>query len=286
MDLNFFSWNVQKNRSLSIYTDLATELANCRTDILVMQECYIDLTAWVPDFIEIADFAKEAGSNTLRIFLNRNSGLTLDKPTSYVNNKQRCVLLKASDGFAFNLVGVHLYSMAGKSDLQQLTENGDVGQNLAEYTLLTGNDKTVIVGDFNLVPFSPVLQSPFIFNAIPVKEVVREQVHRRLAKQDHAYFYNPMWNLIGDYDFKAKSEKISGTYYMDTVDPAVYQWNLLDQVALSKTVMDNLDMESLQIVTSVNGKTLLHSKPSGDKNSYIDHTYSDHLPIKFTLKTT
>jgi len=286
MDLNFFSWNILKNSSQPVYTDLGAELAACKTDILVIQECSINFTTWIPDFVEISHFAAEGGSNTLRIFLNKNSGLTYDKPTSYLNNKQRSVLITASDGFEFNLVGVHLYSMAGKSEMQQLSENADVGQNLTEFIRRTGQDQTIILGDFNLVPFSPLLQSHLIFNAIPVKEVVREQVHRRLARQDHPYYYNPMWNLVGDYDYRTKTERVPGTYYMDTVDPAVYQWSLLDQVALSRSVMDKLDMESLMIVTSINGKSLLHIKPAGRKNSYLNHAYSDHLPIKFTVKTT
>src|ERR1700733_10742263 len=166
MDLNFFSWNVLRNRNPAVYTDLAAELKNCWTDILILQECYFDLSALLLDFKEIDDFAKEKGSNTLRIFLNNHSGLSFDKATSFVNNKQRCVQLTAKDGFVFNLVGVHLYSMAGKSELQQLAENNDVGQNLTEFTTLTNTDKTAIVGDFNHLPFSAMLQSPFIFNAI------------------------------------------------------------------------------------------------------------------------
>lgn len=236
--------------------------------------------------MEIPYFAAQGGSNTLRIFLNKKSGLAYDKPTSYLNNKQRSVLIKVSDGFEFNLIAAHLYSMAGKSELKQLSENADVGQNLTEFIIRTGQDKTIILGDFNLMPFSPVLQSHFIFNALPVKEVVREQVHRRLAQKDHPYYYNPMWNLVGDYDYRKKTEKIPGTYYMDTDDPAVYQWSLLDQVVLSQSVMDKLDMESLAIVTSINGNKLLHNKPTGKKKSYLNYTYSDHLPIKFTLKTT
>jgi len=131
--------------------------------------------------IALLSTVTQGGSNTLRIFLNKKSGLAYDKPTSYLNNKQRGVLIKVSDGFEFNLIATQLYSMPGKAELKQLSENADVGQNLTEFIIRTGQDKTIILGDFNLMPFSPVLQSHFIFNALPVKEVVREQVHRRIA---------------------------------------------------------------------------------------------------------
>lgn len=287
MDLNFFSWNVKNNENSSFYIKLAKELKNSRIDILVLQECYEDLSATVPVFKEIIDFAKEKGSNTLRIFLNTESELAYDIATSYVNNKQRCVLITTKKGFKFNLVGVHLYSKAGgKSSMMQAVENSDVGKNLLEFSLRSHSNNTVIVGDFNYLPFDVGLKSPFTLNAIQAKQVIRDLVNRRLAQRDYPFFYNPMWNILGDYDFLAKKEKIAGTYYRHSEDPEDMNWNLIDGVVLSKDIMDNIDIESLHIVTSINGQSLLNEVPKGKKKTYLKIGHSDHLPIKFTLKTT
>ena len=285
MDLNFFSWNVKKNGKADVYQDLAIELKIRNIHVLILQECSTDISSFIPDFIEIKDFALEKGSNTMRIFLDKNSGLIDNRATSYLNNKQRCVVLKTKKGFEFNLVGVHLYSMAGKSDIMQLEENKEVSKNIEEFTQLSKLQHTLIIGDLNCQTFSPVLQSPSVFNAIPFKSVVRDQVNRKVSRKTFQYYYNPMWNIIGDYNYITKTEKISGSYYLDTHDPARYHWSLLDGAIVSSSLMDQLPVDSIEIITKINKKDLVSTLRTGRKNNYINDYYSDHLPITLTLET-
>ena len=94
-----------------------------------------------------------------------------------------------------------------------------------------------------------------------------------------------MWNIIGDYCFTTKTEKISGSYYLDTDDPGRYHWNLIDGAIVSSSLMDQLPIESIEIVTKINKEDLVSTTRTGSKNNYINEYYSDHLPITLTLKT-
>ena len=81
-------------------------------------------------------------------------------------------------------------------------------------------------------------------------------------------FYNPMWNLMGDFDGSP------GSHFYDKTDYVNYYWHIFDQVVLRKPLIDNL--ENLQFLTSVNDLNLTigkHKKPS----------VSDHLPLYFSI---
>jgi hypothetical protein len=195
------------------------------------------------------------------------------------------VRLQTNDGYTFNLAAIHVYSKAGKTDELQRDENMGMKKAILEFESLMKEDKTLIVGDLNYHPFESFLQSPFFFNAISSKSVVSNLLHRPLQTQQYPYYYNPMWNLLGDYDYLDKGEKVGGTFYWDTKDSGRYHWNLIDGVLLSRSIMDKLVMDSLKIVTKINAKDLVHTRPLGANKSYLVDGYSDHLPVKFTINT-
>jgi len=286
MNINFFSWNVGKNKDPKLYSDLTAELKQRKIDVLILQESAIDAVKALPDYDEVPEFAQERGVRTVRIFLQKMSRISVSNAKSYVGNKLRCIVITTKKGFRFNCCGVHLYSMAGgKSPEMHALENGVIGSSFKEYTSKSPTDNTLIVGDLNNLPFHSTIQSPTTFNAIHVKEVVRTIKTRKVALQDHDYFYNPMWSLMGDYNYLTDNEKIAGTYYFDTDDPARYHWNVLDGVILNANMMDKILMSSLEIVTTINGKDLVLKSPARDPRTFLDLTYSDHLPITFTIQT-
>lgn len=290
MDLNFFTWNVKNNQDTEFYKNLNKELIKCDVDIVVLQECLMDAPiAELQHFDEIPEFLKEGGSRTVRIFLNRNSGLMDIKATSFINNKLRCVRIKVQNGYLFNLAAVHMYSKTLKSDIQQYNENITLGGCISDFEqsgdITTRIKNTIVVGDLNYHPFEEQLQTTFIFNAINDKAVISSLKTRRFAGQDYPFYYNPMWNLLGDYDYVDKAPKVPGTYYHDANDSGKYHWNLFDGVILSSQMMHNLKMETLKVVTQINSSQLIGNAPSGDKRSFLTAGFSDHLPVKFTIKT-
>lgn len=95
---------------------------------------------------------------------------------------------------------------------------------------------------------------------------------RVVQKDYYPYFYNPMWNLFGDY-----TDGPPGTYYYYNSDHLSYFWNMFDQLLIRPNLLPFFRNETLKIVDKVGSKNLL--TPTG----IPDKKMSDHLPIIFKL---
>lgn len=131
--------------------------------------------------------------------------------------------------------------------------------------------KTVITGDFNMNPYDDSCLDAAYFHAIPIhQEAMRKS--RTVAKKVYEIFYNPMWNLLGDFT------EPYGTYYNNTSDFVNPYWNVFDQVIIRPELKRYFLEKSLRILTATDNASLL------DKNKHPDHSISDHLPITFEIK--
>ena len=135
------------------------------------------------------------------------------------------------------------------------------------------NERTVIVGDFNMNPFETSMVKTTGFHGTMSSEVARAGA-RTVQGQDYKCFYNPTWSLFGDLN-----KTVSGTYYYHRSEHVCYEWNIFDQVLLRPAMIDNFVNESLEIVSTDSVNLLVTNKGRPDRSSY-----SDHLPLFFTLK--
>lgn len=94
--------------------------------------------------------------------------------------------------------------------------------------------------------------------------------------ESYRFFYNPMWNYLGD-----QSSGPGGTYFHDSAPMINLFWYMFDQVLIRPELLGSLVNESIEIVTDVDGKNLLSN--NGQPNKQFA---SDHLPILFTLHLT
>jgi len=286
MNLNFFTWNVKNNSDQRFYEDLNLQLIKDEIDILILQECFQDThISELVNYIEIKDYLNSKGQRWVRVFLKKSSLLNHDGQTSYASNKLRCATIETSDNFKFNLAAIHFYSGAGKTSGQQLFENRELPGHIKDFEIKQKNEHTLIVGDLNYRPFDLELIHPDFFNTTSDKSIIRIFKERRMGSFTYRYFYNPMWNLLGDHNYITRQEKVSGTYYWYADDVGKYNWNLIDGVILSPELMDNVDMESLEIVTELNSKSLIKKSLNDSKESLLVKGYSDHLPVRFSIKT-
>ncbi|WP_394347471.1 endonuclease/exonuclease/phosphatase family protein [Pedobacter cryotolerans] len=284
MAINFFTWNVKNNNNSVFYSDLNKELILQGIDILVLQECSMKYPITnLSDFDEIPEFVAEKGKKYVRVFLNKNSKIAYSYPVSYLNNKIKCLKIKTYNGNEFNIIGVHLYSKVGKTSSNQDLDNLPVRIHIDEYQALVKNDKTVILGDFNYHPFEANMLHPKFLNALNDKHLITALKTRKGRAFDVKYYYNPMWNLLGDFDYQTGGYKISGTYYWVPKDIKNYPWNLFDGVILSPEIMNELDMKSLKVITKISTNELVKSIPYTSSGSLLHYGHSDHLPIKFNL---
>lgn len=166
---------------------------------------------------------------------------------------------------------VHLMSKLHSNDYDQLHGATRLRRSIEEGETLFEHSNTIAIGDFNMNPFDPGMVSASALNAVSCLRVA-ERKSRTVDEESHNFFYNPTWNLLGDFEYP------SGTYYHGSPRQLSHFWNTLEQVILRPSIARSLIPGSLRILTSAGQKPLLCSlgRP----------TCSDHLPITFSLRLT
>lgn len=134
----------------------------------------------------------------------------------------------------------------------------------------TNINESVVVGDFNMNPFDRPVYSAGGLHAISDSKIAKK-IKRIVREEEMYYFYNPMWNLLGD-----KNIPTGSYYYKKSVLDCLF-WNVVDQVCIRPDLINKFDMDCLKYVTSIGGKSIL-------KNNVPNKDISDHLPLFFKLK--
>lgn len=143
--------------------------------------------------------------------------------------------------------------------------------------LNVGTKNTIILGDFNMNPFEDGLISSSGLHNVNNKEIALTK-NRFYQGRDYDFFYNPMWSFFGE-NSKGFAQ---GTHFYNTHRPICHYWNIYDQIIIRPELIPNFDETKLDIITSISSKSLL-KKINGYNR--IDLNVSDHLPLKFELKS-
>jgi len=141
-----------------------------------------------------------------------------------------------------------------------------------EHTL--GHNRSIVLGDFNANPFESPIASTSGMHAV-ISQKIAQSAPRRLLDKTYGYFYNPMWNLLGDAR-RNIVPTVPGTYYYRGSDPHELYWHMLDQVLIRSSLLNRFDFAALDIVTTVRGTQLISA--NGIPNY---ERFSDHLPVLF-----
>lgn len=134
-----------------------------------------------------------------------------------------------------------------------------------------GSKRSIILGDFNEDPYEDGCLSATNFHGLPCLNDALKN-YRTIEGKQFEMFYNPMWNLLGDFDSPP------GTYYYAGSNPKCSYWHIFDQVMIRTYLKDEFVKDSLEIVAKVGERTLLNEKGHPNKE------YSDHLPIVFEIQ--
>lgn len=135
---------------------------------------------------------------------------------------------------------------------------------------------TIIIGDFNMNPFEVGLVHANGLHNTSLRSIAKLK-QRTIQRNSYQYFYNPMWNFLGEFSKGIES----GTHYYETYKYINYHWNIYDQVMLRPNLLESFEEESLEIINNIRSKSLTINIK--DKKR-VDKRISDHLPIKFTLQ--
>ena len=301
-DVNFLTWNVRdaniKDEKISaadrtqqfklkdqLYTDLLAELNQRETHVLILQECFRESAVQaLVGYREVQDLGG-AAKHGLRVLLREDARFRTSYVERFATHRALCVQIERSNDVHFNLIGVHLFSKKGRTPATQDDANfGFVG-------LLTGyeedfakNKNSVVVGDLNYSPFDDFVIGPMRLNAVGDKDLITRLGTRQYNRQPREFFYNPMWNLLGDAGGPAPNgiqrPRRGGSFFWEPKGAEHHYWNLVDGVLLRPSLMNNLAIGSLQVLETINGQPLLAPDP---KKGWVQNGYSDHLPVVFTL---
>lgn len=169
------------------------------------------------------------------------------------------------------LLGVlHFQSRVNWSETDQFGEATRCAREVARVEREVGHRRTILVGDFNMNPFSPAVVSSHGFHAMMTRERADER-GRRVAGEVYDFFYNPMWSVFGD-----QTPGPPGTYYFSGSNPVNYYWNVYDQVLVRPALKDAFfDVRILDFDGELS--LLTRSGLPDARNG------SDHLPLMFRL---
>lgn len=144
-------------------------------------------------------------------------------------------------------------------------------QKIEEELFASKTFKSIIVGDFNLQPYSEGVAGVDGFNA--TKSMTKALQNTRLVDGENKYFYfNPVWKLMGE------NKLVQGTYYnsSDSQRKSIY-WYSFDEVLIRPYFIKSFNWNYFDIIE----KTTSHNFVP---NTTIDkEKYSDHLPLKFEI---
>lgn len=170
------------------------------------------------------------------------------------------------------LVGTHLVSKLWASDLNQALECTELIRQVLEYEAQLGHNRTIVLGDFNMDPFEPGLVAASGFHAVSSRRIAQSMA-RKVQKQSHKFFYNPMWSHFGEHPSGPP-----GTYFYDKSGNFTLFWHIFDQLLIRPELLPSFRDEALEVVTAIAGQSLLLATGQPD-SQYA----SDHLPILFAL---
>lgn len=292
MKIECLFWNIKDTYNNERFDLLNTYAKN--SDIIILAEAQNAIINHRINNFSLVQPYQTSGREWIKIFVKNGSSTKFQLTrVEELFKKRVCVVrLKINTKKDLFIVGVHLNSKTGIDEKTQLLLNNKASQEIHDF-FQTNHNRAIIVGDFNHNPFESILNSSFTFNSIPNREIIKRLEHRIYLRKRKVLFYNPMWNFIGDHDFQTNQERINGTYFFredrhKTIDQL--HWNLLDQVLVSKPIIDSINPQDIQIITGYNNGTqninLADSSFFALTKSYLNPDYSDHLPIKFSIDTS
>lgn len=165
---------------------------------------------------------------------------------------------------------VHMVDRLNHDDTARLAEACLLSDSIRRLESDQRHERTVLVGDFNMNPFDPAMNVAHGFNAMMSARCV-ERRQRTYQERTYPFFYNPMWNLLGDW-----TPGPPGTYYNSSGGRGAYGWNLIDQVLMRPDVVPYF--KAVNILESAGSMSL--ASRSGHPNRT---DASDHFPLVVTF---
>jgi hypothetical protein len=265
---NFLFWNVARN-------NLAVEIANAArendVDVLILAENQIGdvpLLDRLNDSVGNRPYISPFNpSNKLSFYTRYN----LHSLTPVFDEGGIAVRsLRLPIGPEILLVALHLPSKLHRSQAEQTIYSTRVSDAIVNAEIEAKHQNSIVIGDLNMNPFEDGVVAAHGIHAVADRAIALE-MSRVVDGDVRSYFYNPMWGRLGD-----ETSGPPGTYFRRGGEINLF-WHTFDQVLLRPSMIKYYSSNSLRVVTSIAGQSLL---TSGRINANI----SDHLPVFLNLE--
>lgn len=271
MTINFLFWNLQKKPLERFITNLAHEH---KVDVLMLAECSIHPSILLTSLNHIDKaqyhYSSQIGCEKIEVFTRfPRRFIKIVREDSRFTIRHLLIPTKTNILLAI----AHLPSKMYFSDSSQVMMSTKLANEIELAEKQVGHFRTVLVGDLNMNPFEDGVVSAIGLHATMSRKIA-ERKSRTVQSKEYIFFYNPMWNFLGD----ETRSKTPGTYYFNQAEYRNFYWNTFDQVLIRPDLLPLFHIEDLQILDS-DGKISFLSK-DGLPNP---NTVSDHLPIIFKL---
>lgn len=161
----------------------------------------------------------------------------------------------------------HLFTdLHGNRSDERLAIIQQIMQEIKKLEVEINSKKTIIIGDLNEMPYGRGCLNANGFHGLPALNM-EDSATRSVSNIEYRKFYNPMWNLLGDFSYPP------GTYYLNQAKLNSPMWYMLDQVIISQEIIPYFKKESLKIITTCGSADLM------DKSMHPNKKISDHFPI-------
>ena len=258
--MRFLFWNTHNNDSINnVLTEVIVEN---RVDVVVLAEYTANLNdlCFRLDLQGIRMWQYPAGVNNRLTIIGSPINVSAETQTPYES------IQFINDDLI--LCCIHLPSkIYTKGSQTRRAATHRIVEDIKGLEKKRNTKNTVVVGDFNVNPYEKECMGFEYFYGIPY--IDKGRTSREIAEVEYEFFYNPMWNFLGDF------QEPYGTYYSSGSDT---YWNILDQVIIRPSLKSRFKNDALRIVVRTANTILINS------NGHPNKRISDHLPIVFEVE--
>lgn len=268
--LNFLFWNLN---SKNLREEVHNIVVHHSIDVVILAESGIEQSDLLLTFNKQSDLFSSNHPDSLceKVQIFSKFAYTCIRPIEEDSriSVRRLELPKFEN---INIVALHLHDKIHNTSETQSENASLLAQKINRFER-EYDDKTIVIGDFNMNPFETGMVKANGLNAVMASQLV-EKGTRTVNKEVYKFFYNPMWSLLGDV-----KNNVAGSYYYQNSELVTYPWNIFDQLLIRPSLVSNFVKDSIALLDSDGKKSLLTRKGLPNKAKY-----SDHLPLIFTLK--
>lgn len=261
--MNYVFWNTNNKNHVKLILDIVSEYD---IDVIILAEYPENgIANLIFELNKIQDFYSIPTVKNERIhFISKLKPSKIELLDE--NNYVRFVSFLDDDTKeVINLGLLHLSSKLCANELDMLIQINKINSMLEE--IEKENNKSILIGDFNMNPFEIGMLSANGFHAFP-RMIESNKISRSILGEEKKFFYNPMWKYL------IKEDDPIGSYYYTSGGAYTLHWHVFDQILIRPQLINFLD--TVELISTL-------TKSSFIKNNKPNKEISDHLPIFLKL---